>query len=112
MPLWNHHCHNQRLFPYVTAKTNTFITSAAPGAGVAAIVNNESSEIIRMLNTEFNELAKNPGLDLYPAELRAQIDDFNAWVWRISYKPRSIPPSPLYVHYLFSLDVINMYRYT
>lgn len=28
------------------------------------IVNNESSEILRMLNAEFNELATNPALDL------------------------------------------------
>ncbi|KAG0465375.1 hypothetical protein HPP92_019539 [Vanilla planifolia] len=30
------------------------------------IVNNESSEIIRMLNTEFNEMAENADLNLYP----------------------------------------------
>jgi putative glutathione S-transferase len=30
------------------------------------IVNNESSEIMRMLNSEFNHLATNPELDLYP----------------------------------------------
>jgi glutathionyl-hydroquinone reductase len=27
------------------------------------VVNNESSEIIRMLNAEFNGIARNPGLD-------------------------------------------------
>ena len=30
------------------------------------IVNNESSEILRMFNSEFNHLAKHPELDLYP----------------------------------------------
>jgi putative glutathione S-transferase len=40
-------------------------------------VNNESSEIIRMLNTEFDEWAKNPELDLYPEALRAEIDELN-----------------------------------
>ncbi|KAK7362510.1 hypothetical protein VNO77_04626 [Canavalia gladiata] len=41
------------------------------------IVNNESSEIIRMFNTEFNNVAENPSLDLYPADLKAQIDEIN-----------------------------------
>ncbi|KAJ3337716.1 S-glutathionyl-(chloro)hydroquinone reductase [Gonapodya sp. JEL0774] len=51
------------------------------------IVNNESSEIIRMFNTEFNDLipADAPkaakDLDLYPAELRQEIDELNAWVY-------------------------------
>ena len=40
-------------------------------------VNNESSEIIRMLNSEFNEFAGNPDLDLYPEPLRAEIDELN-----------------------------------
>jgi len=34
------------------------------------IVNNESSEIIRMLNGSFNRFAKNASLDLYPPELK------------------------------------------
>ncbi|XP_020252011.1 uncharacterized protein LOC109829243 isoform X2 [Asparagus officinalis] len=45
------------------------------------IVNNESAEIIRMLNSEFNEIAKNPDLDLYPSHLQATIDDVNGWVY-------------------------------
>jgi len=47
------------------------------------IVNNESSEIIRMLNTEFNALvsAEKAQLDLYPAPLRADIDGVNEWVY-------------------------------
>lgn len=45
------------------------------------IVSNESGEIIRMLNTEFNGIAKNAALDLYPAHLRAQIDEVNEWVY-------------------------------
>jgi putative glutathione S-transferase len=44
-------------------------------------VNNESSEIIRMLNTEFNEIAENPGLDLNPAHLRESIDEINDLVY-------------------------------
>eukprot|EP00744_Colponema_vietnamica_P011390 GILI01016020.1.p1 GENE.GILI01016020.1~~GILI01016020.1.p1 ORF type:complete len:379 (+),score=78.73 GILI01016020.1:101-1138(+) len=47
------------------------------------IVNNESSEIIRMFNTAFNDLPEcgNPSLDLYPEHLRAQIDEVNDWVY-------------------------------
>lgn len=45
------------------------------------IVNNESSEIIRMLNSAFNDFAEAPGLDLYPEPLRAEIDEVNAWVY-------------------------------
>uniref|UniRef100_A0ACD5TEI0 Uncharacterized protein n=1 Tax=Avena sativa TaxID=4498 RepID=A0ACD5TEI0_AVESA len=45
------------------------------------VVNNESSEIIRMLNTEFNDIAENPGLDLNPAHLQESIDEVNDLVY-------------------------------
>jgi putative glutathione S-transferase len=47
------------------------------------IVNNESSEIIRIFNTAFNHLipAEKASLDLYPAELRAEIDSHNDWIY-------------------------------
>ncbi|XP_042520075.1 glutathionyl-hydroquinone reductase YqjG-like isoform X1 [Macadamia integrifolia] len=45
------------------------------------IVSNESSEIIRMLNTEFNDIAENASLDLYPPHLQSQIDEVNEWVY-------------------------------
>ncbi|MGE0747739.1 MAG: glutathione S-transferase family protein [Rhodospirillales bacterium] len=44
------------------------------------IVNNESSEIIRMFNTEFNAWG-DAAIDLYPADLRAEIDAINAYVY-------------------------------
>lgn len=44
------------------------------------IVNNESSEIIRMLNGAFDGVGASPG-DFYPAELRAEIDALNARVY-------------------------------
>jgi len=44
------------------------------------IVNNESSEIIRMLNAEFDRWG-DAGLDLYPTQLRAEIDEVNAFVY-------------------------------
>ncbi len=44
------------------------------------IVNNESSEIIRILNTAFDGLTGNR-LDLYPEPLRPEIDRWNALVY-------------------------------
>src|SRR5262245_40240228 len=44
------------------------------------IVSNESSEIIRMLNTAFNALTP-VTTDYYPAELRSEIDAINAVVY-------------------------------
>ncbi|XP_050231132.1 uncharacterized protein LOC126680119 [Mercurialis annua] len=46
-----------------------------------AIVNNDSGEIIRMLNTEMNEFATHPEVDLYPRYLRPKIDETNEWVY-------------------------------
>jgi glutathionyl-hydroquinone reductase len=43
------------------------------------VVNNESSEIIRMLNSEFKGIAND--LDLYPAPLRPEIDRINDLVY-------------------------------
>lgn len=45
------------------------------------IVNNESSEILRMLNSEFNDFAKYPEIDLYPEEHRKEIDEINEWIY-------------------------------
>jgi putative glutathione S-transferase len=43
------------------------------------IVNNESADILRMLVTEFDAFG-NASLDLYPQDLRAEIDEINAFV--------------------------------
>lgn len=40
-------------------------------------VSNESSEILRMLNFEFNDIAKYPEVNLYPAELESELKDLN-----------------------------------
>lgn len=45
-----------------------------------AVVNNESAEIIRMLNNEFEAYAGS-NADYYPAPLRADIDAVNAFVY-------------------------------
>jgi putative glutathione S-transferase len=45
------------------------------------IVNNESADIIRMLNGQFNALAERPELDFYPEALRGEIDAINDTVY-------------------------------
>lgn len=45
------------------------------------VVNNESSEIIRMFNTEFAEIA-DPSQDLYPESLRGEIESMNETILR------------------------------
>ena len=46
------------------------------------VVNNESSEIIRMFNSAFDGAgAGNPSLDLYPEDLRGEIDAINERVY-------------------------------
>jgi putative glutathione S-transferase len=45
------------------------------------IVNNESSEIIRMQNGEFDAVAEHPEVDLYPEALRSEIDALNEWIY-------------------------------
>ncbi|QLE54510.1 glutathione S-transferase family protein [Nostoc sp. TCL26-01] len=45
------------------------------------IVNNESAEIIVMLNSEFNEFALNPTLNLYPEALKQKIDWWNEKIY-------------------------------
>lgn len=47
------------------------------------VVNNESAELVRILNSEFNGLLdeKHAKVDLYPEELRKKIDDINGWIF-------------------------------
>jgi glutathionyl-hydroquinone reductase len=45
------------------------------------IVNNESAEIIVILNAALNEFAQHPELDLYPEDLREQIDQWNEKIY-------------------------------
>ena len=45
------------------------------------IVNNESSEIIRIMNQSFNKISKNYD-DYYPVNLRAEIDDINDIIYK------------------------------
>ncbi len=44
------------------------------------IVNNESADILRIMNSAFDDVGAHPG-DYYPADLRAGIDDINATIY-------------------------------
>lgn len=45
------------------------------------IVNNESTEIMRILNSAFNSMARYPEIDLYPRALRDDIDSVNNLIY-------------------------------
>lgn len=45
------------------------------------IVTNSDDDLLRMLNTEFDALAENPSLDLYPSAHRHEIDEVNELVY-------------------------------
>jgi len=52
---------------------------------LSQVVNNESSEIIRIFNSAFNHLlpADKAAVDLYPEELRTEIDSINEWMFEM-----------------------------
>ena len=45
------------------------------------IVSNNDDDIMRMLETEFDAFATNPQLDLYPPQLRDEIDELNDFLY-------------------------------
>jgi putative glutathione S-transferase len=47
----------------------------------STIVSNESSDIVRMFNSAFNSLVPKNHLDLYPEELKEEIDMINEWIY-------------------------------
>lgn len=48
---------------------------------LGTIVNNESADIIKMLNSSFNSLAKNPDLNLRSEDLETQIDELSQHIY-------------------------------
>ncbi|WP_346290784.1 glutathione S-transferase family protein [Sphaerothrix gracilis] len=69
---------------YQSARTNYGGRSTVPvlwDSQTHQVVNNESAEIIINLNQAFNQFAQKPALDLYPAALRSQIDQWNDQIY-------------------------------
>lgn len=48
---------------------------------LSTIVNNESADIVQMLNSSFNEFAEHPSLNLRPQDLIERIDSANQWIY-------------------------------
>jgi len=83
------------------------------------IVNNESSEIIRMFNSEFNDVndatSEQKKLDLYPQELRAEIDkvndlvygNINNGVYRCGFAKSQEAYEEAYNHLFHALDQVE-----
>jgi len=69
------------IYELVDDTTERYILPLLWDKELKTIVSNESSEIIRMLNLEFNEYATNPTLDLYPESMSEKVDEVNKWIY-------------------------------
>lgn len=69
------------IYESVNDTTERYILPILWDKKLKTIVSNESSEIIRMLNLEFNDYASNPDLDLYPTAISEKIDAMNQWIY-------------------------------
>lgn len=82
IPDTNENCKTVReLYEKTNTSSQKFTVPILWDKKTRTIVNNESSEIIRMFNDEFNDFAKNPNLNLRPCELESKIDKVNDWVY-------------------------------
>ena len=70
-----------RMKPLPTACTADYLKQTK------RIVNNESSEILVFFNSEFNEFAENPSLDLIPADLKPKIEEINNMIYNSAPLP-------------------------
>lgn len=71
----------QEVYTKADPKVNTTVTVPILwDKKTQTIVNNESSEIIRIFNYEFNELTGNQD-DFYPESLRQEIDELNDFIY-------------------------------
>ena len=69
------------LYEIATDEPVTFSVPVLWDKKLKTIVNNESSEIIQMFNSDFNDFATNPGLDLAPKSLKKKMDAVDGWIY-------------------------------
>jgi len=80
------------------------------------IVSNSDDDIMRMFESEFDAVAGNPRLDLYPRELRAEIDElndrlyetFNNGVYRAGFATEQTPYERAAVRVFETLDAMEV----
>jgi len=65
------------LYELVGDSSGPFTTPVLFDKKTNTIVSNESTDILRMLNNEFNHVANHPDLDLYPADLQDDLQQLN-----------------------------------
>jgi putative glutathione S-transferase len=72
------------IYEFAHDETGKYSTPVLWDKYTNTIVNNESSEIVRMLSSEFNEWATGPLalLSLYPLSYRTEIDLANEWIYK------------------------------
>jgi len=87
------------------------------------IVNNESSEITKMFNDEFNDFAKHPHVNLYPPHLKSNMEQVNSWihysinvgVYRCGFATKQKPYEEAFMELFAALDrcedILSKQRY-
>lgn len=68
----------RELFNLCGDESGPFTTPLLYDKKAKTIVSNESTEILRMLNFEFNNISKHPNVNLYPADLEDELKDLNS----------------------------------
>lgn len=71
------------LYDISNATTGRYTVPILWDKKTSTIVNNESTEILRIFNSSFNDLLDGPGraVNLYPTELQADAEALNEWVY-------------------------------
>jgi putative glutathione S-transferase len=66
---------------FYTAEDTKYTVPILWDTKTETIVSNESSEIIQILNSAFNEFAENPKLDFAPESLAKEMEEVDSWTY-------------------------------